>query len=333
MPAASDPAHQPAPGREGEGTAPAADRPEPLAVVGVGRMGAAVAGRLLSAGHPVAVHDTRREAAAALEAAGARWRGSPAEAAREAAVLLTVLPGPREVEAAMAGPGGALAGLRPGAAWIDLSTSDPALTRELAARARAAGAAVLDAPMGGDPAAAARGELELFVGGPAEELARRAPLLAVLAAPERIHHVGPAGAGHTAKLLANFVWFAQALATTEALALGARSGLEPETLRRALAASSAGGRFLDHDAPALLRGDLRPAFGVHRCHEQLQVILARADDLGVPLDMVRAVERAYAAAVERFGAADGELLPARVVEQRAGVRLVGVDQGRLACPP
>jgi 3-hydroxyisobutyrate dehydrogenase len=136
---------------------------------------------------------------------------------------------------------------------------------------------------------------------------------------DRIVHVGPAGSGYTAKLLVNLLWFGQAVATAEALALGARAGLDLEVLRGALAQSAAAGRFLSDDAPALLVGETHASFALARCCEQLASVLELGVELSVPLELAAVVSEVHRDALERFGDVDGELLGARYVAERAGV--------------
>ena len=172
---------------------------------------------LVSAGYQVTVTDKRAEAEEAAVACGATWRDTPAQAAAAAGVLITMLPGPREVRAAMLGEAGALEGLTAGAAWIDMTSNSPSAARPIREQAIEQGVEVLEAPVGGGIAAAREGQLQLFVGGEASVVERHRALLEVLGDPGRIIHVGGHGTGYTAKLLVNLLWFGQAVATAEAL--------------------------------------------------------------------------------------------------------------------
>jgi 3-hydroxyisobutyrate dehydrogenase len=137
---------------------------------------------------------------------------------------------------------------------------------------------------------------------------------------DRIIHVGPPGSGYTLKLLANALWFGQAVAVAEALTLAERAGIDPETARAALGQSAAGGRFLDHDAPALLAGDDLTSYALARCCEQLGTVLALGEQLAVPLELAAVVDEVHRRALAHYGEVDGELLGARFVAERAGVR-------------
>jgi 3-hydroxyisobutyrate dehydrogenase len=135
--------------------------------VGLGHMGAPMSRNILAAGHDLVVHDLRAEAAAALVAQGATWAASPREAALGRDVVITMLPGPRQVEEVLLGPAGLLDGLAAGTVWMDMSTSVPAVADRVRAQAEPRGIEVLDAPVSGMASGAGAGTLQIFVGGPA----------------------------------------------------------------------------------------------------------------------------------------------------------------------
>jgi 3-hydroxyisobutyrate dehydrogenase len=221
----------------------------------------------------------------------------------------------------MAGSGGALAALPPEATWIDMTSSSPQAGRALAAAAAARGIAVLEAPAGGGVPQARAGTLQLFVGGDSDVLERHRALLEVLADPERITHVGGPGAGYLAKLLANLLWFGQAVATAEALLLARRAGLDLDVLREALADSASSSAFLRDGLGALLDGDYLTSFGLDRCCEELTAVTALGREYDVPFELSALVERIHQRALARYGPADGELLGVALLEEEAGTRL------------
>ena len=285
-----------------------------VGLLGVGRMGAGICACLSRAGHDVLAFDVRPERIEAVLAAGARW--APDSAALAGAdVLVSSLPGSPELCEAIA----ALSGeLRPGATWIDTTSAAPAAAAPLVAAASARGVHCLDAPVGGGPAQAAAGALKLYVGGDPATLERNREVLEALGSVE---YMGAAGAGYTTKLLVNLLWFGQALATGEAMLLAARSGIDLEVLRAALGRSAAASEFIARDAGRILDGDYLPAFGLDRCCEELDAVVAAARELGVPFELSSEVARAYTRALERYGAVDGELLGVALLEERAGVTL------------
>ncbi|GLY85838.1 NAD(P)-dependent oxidoreductase [Actinoallomurus iriomotensis] len=211
--------------------------------------------------------------------------------------------------------------LRPGAVWIDMTSNDPAATTPVRERVLARGADVLEAPVGGGVEAARTGTLRIFAGGEEAVFARCRPILEILADPAQIVRVGGHGAGHTAKLLVNLLWFGQAVATAEALLLGASAGLDLGTLRRVLAGSAAGSEFIRRDLTALFAGDYLTSFGLDRCLEELTAVTGLARAHGVPFALSDLVEDTYRRALDRFGPVDGELLAVALLEERAGRRL------------
>ena len=166
--------------------------------------------------------------------------------------------------------------------------------------------------------AAAAGTLQLFVGGRSDVVARHRGMLELLG---RVEHVGDHGAGYTTKLLVNLLWFGQAVAVGEAFLLAHRAGIDLDVLRSALGRSAAASEFVRCDLSALLGGDYLESFGIDRCCEELAAVVALADELAVPFELSAAVERAYRAALTRYGPIDGELLAVALLEERAGTRL------------
>ena len=194
-------------------------------------------------------------------------------------VLVTVLPG----AASIAEVEPLLASLRPEATWLDLSSSDPRVAMRLAESIAAQSVA---APMSGGPAAARSAELHFTVGGDPVP----PHTLDLLGTQTRVGSVFDA---HLAKLLANLLWFGQAVAAAEALALGRALGSSTPTLGRALAAGAGGGRFLDDALEALLAERDILDFGVDRVLEQLEVLSELADETDSPFAVSAAVVQRY----------------------------------------
>jgi 3-hydroxyisobutyrate dehydrogenase len=286
-----------------------------IGIIGLGRMGLPVCLRLREHGFDVSATDLRREVEAPVTEAGAHWDDSAAEVAGRCDALITMLPGPDEVSEIA---GEVIEALAPGCTWIDMSSATPAVAAKIARAAEGRGVRILDAPVGGGPPEARTGGLLVFVGGSGDDLQTQRDVLGSLG--ERVLHVGPAGSGYAVKLIINMLWFEQAVAGAEALSLAARFGLDPETLRLAVQESAAASRFMEQDAPALMRGDKYDMFSLARCHEELAGVLALGKQLDVPLAVAERVTALYGDALERYGDADGELLAARLVAERAGVR-------------
>ena len=258
-----------------------------IGVLGLGRMGLPIAGHLATE-HEVLRNDP---------ALGLHDDLSGVD------VLVTVLPGP----SAFASAEPLLHALRPEAIWLDLSSNDPRVASRLAASIRAQSVA---APMSGGPSAALDHTLHFTVGGPDETVG---PLLKLLGSYEVIG--ASVADAHVAKLLSNLLWFGQAVAAAEALALGGRLGVPPEALGPALAAGAGGGRFLDETVDALLAdGDILD-FGIDRVVEQLEILQQLAVETGAPFEVSAAVVQTYRDAQAHFGDG-GELLAARYIRSR-----------------
>jgi 3-hydroxyisobutyrate dehydrogenase len=284
-------------------------------------MGAPMCAALVRAGYKVTATDKRAEREPAAIACGASWQDTPAQAASTAGVLISMLPGAREVRATMLGEDGALRSLAAGAAWIDMSSSSPTAVRPVQERAMKQGVEVLEAPVGGGIAAAREGKLQLFVGGEASAVERHRALLEVLGDPGRIVHTGGHGTGYTVKLLVNLLWFGQAVATAEALLLGQRAGIDPAVLEHALAGSSAASAFIRRDIGLVFQGDYLASFGLDRICEELEAVTALAGGYQVPWELSDLVRRTYRRALARYGPVDGELLAVALLEEQAGHKL------------
>lgn len=285
-----------------------------IGVVGLGRIGMPVCTRLAAAGLPVIATDCRRELREASQAAGAEWIDSVPRLATASEIVITILPGPAEVREIT---DSLVKHLRTDSVWIDLTSATPAISHEIIEQA-AGQIRILDCPVGGGPEAAREGHLLGYAGGSSADLAAHRWLLELFC--EEIVHVGPPGTGYAMKLLANLLWFGQAVATAEALALAVRLGLEPEAVRLAILRGAGASRFVERDAPALLRGELMDSFSITRCAEELTGVLQIAETLRLSLPVAERVAELYEQAVARYGDTDGELLAAHLLAERLGVR-------------
>jgi 3-hydroxyisobutyrate dehydrogenase len=287
-----------------------------IGILGVGRMGLPIARNLGAAGFDVTVFDLIPERAVAAGTAVAK---SAVDLAVTSDILVTVLPGVPEIEGAMLGTAGLVDALPDGALWLDLTSNDPRVALAIADRASARGISSVGAAMAGGVAAAETASVRFFTGGTAAAVERARPILDSLGS---IDHVGVSvGDGYGAKLLANLLWFGQVVAVTEALLLGAALGLSPAVLRTRLASSAGGSVFIDEYLDRLLAGDYLETFGIDRCVEELETLVSLAEGADVPFELSSTVARLHRAALERFGAIDGELLAAKLLEERAGMAL------------
>ncbi|MFJ8721691.1 NAD(P)-dependent oxidoreductase [Streptomyces sp. NPDC093269] len=290
-----------------------------IGFIGLGNMGRHMARHLIHAGHLVTVHDTRPEAAVEHLALGARWADSPADCARDAEFLITMLPNPRIVEDVLL-RGGAAQALPEGALWIDMSTSTPAAAERVASEVLDARAVRrLDAPVSGMARGAEAGALQIFVGGLEDDFRIALPVLESLGDPDRILHVGALGTGYTVKLMINLLWFSHLVAASEVLAMGVKSGVDLGVLRSALLASPAASRFLESDIMCVLAdGDYDDSFAMALACKDLGLAVDLGRDLGVSTELSALVEQIYRRSKAQHGDLAGEMSPVRLYETLAG---------------
>ena len=286
-----------------------------IGFIGIGNMGAPMARRLLNAGYSVAVYDRLPAAAQKLGSCGARVANSAAECAVHADVLMTSLPRPDHVQKLMAASDGLLASLEPGTVWIDFTTNDPKLVRELA-RSAPDGVAIVDAPVTGAVDGARNGTLTLFAGGDADAVDRVAPLLEELGSVIRC---GPLGAGNIVKLVTNQLWFIHAAALAEGFAVGMSNGVDLDVLWNAIKNSVGDSFVARHDAPSIFAGHYDPSFTLDLCLKDLGLINELAAEVGTTLPMTAAAGAAFENATRRYGREAAELHVARRIEDDSGL--------------
>jgi 3-hydroxyisobutyrate dehydrogenase len=292
------------------------------AFVGLGNMGGHMSRNLARAGIPLAVHDLDPARAAAAVQAGALAAATVADCAREADVVITMLPTPVIVEDVLLGAGGALAAMPDGALWIDMSTSVPAVAERVRAVAAGRGIRVLDAPVSGMRTGADQGTLQIFVGGDGDDVAAARPLFEIMGDPERVLHVGGHGAGYAVKLMINLLWFVQLVGIAEVLTVGRKAGVDLGVLRRSLVASPAGSRLLDRDLDGLLfDGDYDEGFAIALACKDLGLAVDLARSVNVPVEVSALVEQVFRRARAAYGDLAGEMSPVRLYEDLAGLQL------------
>jgi 3-hydroxyisobutyrate dehydrogenase-like beta-hydroxyacid dehydrogenase len=276
-----------------------------VAVVGTGRMGAAMVGRVRGGGFPVVVHNRTREKAESVAAMhGAEVAGTPREAASGADIVLVSLPDDAAARTAYLGADGLVAGLRPGTVVADTSTLGPSTVRELADEVARAEASLLDAPVSGSVSTVEAGGLTVMVGGPEASLDRARPVLATMAG--RVVHLGEAGAGAVMKLAVNSILHALNIALCEGLLLAERAGIDRATAYDVIAGSAAGAPFVGYKRDAFMDPDGTPvAFALDLVAKDLGLADGLAADLGADVRQLAANREVVDAAIGAgFGASD-----------------------------
>ena len=269
-----------------------------VAVIGMGGMGRRFAGRLLAAGHDVIVWNRTPAKAAELVERGALAAASPADAARRAEAVITVVSDPAALHVVSEGPDGIAAGVDGSTTVIEMSTVGPETVRWLAS-ALPAGTELLDAPVLGSVSEAEEGTLEVFVGGPAPLAERWAPLLSVLGSPI---HVGPLGAGASAKLVANATLFGSITVLGEVVSLADQLGLSRDVTFQVLAATPLAGPA-ERRRPSIVDSDYPLRFPLSLARKDAELIVEAARAAGIDLRVLEAA-RTWLADAEDSGAGD-----------------------------
>lgn len=260
--------------------------------VGTGIMGAAMAGHVQKAGHALHVFNRTRAKAEPLLACGAQWCASPAEVARVAEIVFTIVGFPADVEEAYFGPHGVFAAGRSACSLIvDMTTSPPELARRIAATAAERGFAALDAPVTGGDIGARDGTLVIMVGGAVEAFERALPLLRLMG--RNVARVGGPGAGQQTKLVNQILIAGAMIGVCEALLVAARAGLNSAQLITLLGEGAAGSWALQRLGPRMARGDYAPGFMVEHFIKDLGLALREANALGVKLPGVELAQQLY----------------------------------------
>lgn len=285
--------------------------------VGLGRMGAPMARRLLAAGHQLTVHNRSRGIVEELATAGARPANDPAEVTSASDVVFACLTDPPASESVFLGVRGLLGESRAGQIFVDHSTVSPALSRRCAEAASARGAAFLDAPVSGGVPRASDGTLTIMAGGDAAAFARARPLFERLGA--NVHHVGPAGAGSVVKLANQLLVGINTAGVVEALVLATKAGADAQVVLDVLGTSFGGSAMLARSVPLILDRRFDLGTTVNLLLKDLNLIDGLGGELGVRLLMGEQARRVFAEA-RALGHGDDDIVSTVLpLERIAGV--------------
>src|SRR5688572_24944944 len=259
-----------------------------LGFVGLGLMGSRIVRRLLDAGHQVSGYNRTRAKAEALIQAGMQWKDTPAEVARAADITFSMVTDTAALSSLTEGPEGILAGLSPGKIYIDMSTVSPRLIRDLAGRAAATGAQMLEAPVSGSLPAAESGTLIIYVGGSAEALAKARPILEQLS--QKIIHVGENGQAIVTKIAINLNLPAQLISLFEGVLLVERSGIPRAAALDALLNSVITSTAMKYRGPFILKMPEEVWFSAAMMKKDIRLALELGEELGVALRTAELVD-------------------------------------------
>jgi 2-hydroxy-3-oxopropionate reductase len=275
---------------------------ERIGFIGLGIMGKPMAKNLLAAGYPLTVHSRSPGPVDEVVAAGASRADGPAAVATSSDITITMLPDTNDVQDVLTGAAGVLEGAADGSLVIDMSSIDPAPTREMAETFAKRDVAMVDAPVSGGERGAIDGTLSIMIGGDADAVARAEPIFDVLG--KTIVHVGPSGAGQVTKACNQLVVAATIEAVAEALLLAERSGVDPAKVREALLGGFAGSKILDVHGQRMLDRAFDPGFRIRLHRKDARIIEDAAADTGTPIPSFAIVAAQLQRALED---GDGEL--------------------------
>ena len=273
---------------------------ERVAFIGIGVMGRSMAGHLLEAGYPVSVYNRTKSKADDLVARGAVWKDTPADAAADADIVITIVGFPKDVEETYFGEEGIFKTLKEGGLVIDMTTSSPALAKRIAEEGSSRGIGSLDAPVSGGDLGAREARLSIMAGGEQKDFDRALPLFEIMG--KNIVLQGPAGAGQYTKMCNQIAIAGGMVAIGESLAYAQSAGLDPSSVLRSIETGAAGSWSLSNLAPRSLKNDYAPGFFVKHFIKDMGIAIDSAEEMGINLPGLSLAKDLY----DRLAAEGGE---------------------------
>jgi 3-hydroxyisobutyrate dehydrogenase len=290
-----------------------------IGFIGLGAMGLGMASKLAESGYELAVYNRTREKSEQVGALGARVAGTPADAARDAEVVMLSLADQHVVEAMLFGDDGVAGGAPEGALIVDLSTVSPDFSRETARRAEESGYRAIDACVLGNPDHARQGELRVMVGGAEDDFHAVEPILETIG--KQVVYYGDHGMGATMKLVLNMLMGVQMPALAEAVVFGEKAGLPREGILAMIAGSGYSSPMMTFRCPMMAQRQFqRVAFKLALMEKDMGLVLDEARDRGVPMPVAETAHAALSSAAEQ-GLGDFDVSAILAYEER----LAGMD--------
>ncbi|MEJ2177635.1 MAG: NAD(P)-dependent oxidoreductase [Gammaproteobacteria bacterium] len=285
-----------------------------IGFIGLGVMGNPMAQNIARRGqHQLCVFDIAPEKASNVVELGAVQVDSVKQASAGADLVITSLPGPKQIEQ-VAFKDGLISSLSVGAAWVDLSTNNLPVCHKIVEAAKSEDFDFLDAPVSGGDEGARAGNLTVLVGGEQKVFDRYLPVLEIIG--ENISHLGPNGAGYSAKIAQVVLCYLHSLALSEAMMLGVKGGVGKQEMLSIIQNSTGKSYVADRYGPPILNGDYDPSFTVGLAHKDMKLAMDMADDLGIVLPMCDLTTNTYKRAVDRYGFGANHLKAVRLLEEQ-----------------
>jgi 3-hydroxyisobutyrate dehydrogenase len=292
-----------------------------IGFIGLGNVGSQLAGNLARHGVDLTVRDLDPERVAALVRAGAKAAASPRELAQRCDLVITCLPSPAICAAVMEEPDGVLAGLGAGKIWLEMSTTDAAEARRLAARVEALGSLALDCPVSGGCHRAATGNISIFAGGARAAFERVLPVLAILGS--RILHTGPVGSASVLKVITNYLCTVHLAALAEALTVAKVAGLDLNMAYEGIRISSGNSFVHETESQVILNGSRDINFTMDLVIKDVGLFDTLAREHDVPLELSPLVLEVFRDGARRYGPREHSPNIIRRLEEACGVRVLG----------
>jgi len=289
-----------------------------IGFVGTGLMGRGMARSLIRKGHALRVYNRTRAKAEEVAQLGAQVAASPAEAARDADVVISMLADPKAVADCFEGPHGILGALKKGAVVIDSSTVSPPTTQKMAEQVRARGGQMLDAPVFGSKNEAENGALGFIVGG---DRAVFDSVQDVLSCLGKSTYMGPSGMGATAKLVVNLVIAGELQAFHEGMVMATKAGLDPDLMYGVLMNSRAKAGIFEMKGPNILKRDFSTFFPLRLMDKDMRLALETAESLRLSMPLVQAVKEVLGACVTAGQAEEDFSSAIKHLERAGGVEV------------
>lgn len=262
-----------------------------IGFVGVGVMGASMIRNLMKAGFEVHIYTRTKSKAEDVIQAGATWYDTPQALAPHVDVLITMVGYPTDVEQLYLAEDGFLTTLRSGAFAIDMTTSSPNLAKQMADEGKAAGIAVLDAPVSGGDIGAKNGTLTIMVGGDEQDFAAVEPVLKAMG--QSVILQGGPGAGQHTKMVNQIAIASNMIGVTEAIVYAKKAGLDPEKVLASISGGAAGSWSLSNLIPRVLKDDYSPGFFIKHFIKDMRIALDEAKQMGLELTGLAMAEQMY----------------------------------------
>ncbi len=259
--------------------------------VGTGVMGLSMCGHILAKGYPVIVSTRTKSRAQPLLDRGAAWADTPRQAGANADIVFTIVGFPSDVREVYFGADGLLPGTRSGQIFVDMTTTEPQIAKEIDEAARKKGAAGIDAPVSGGDVGARNATLSIMIGGERTAIDRVMPLFEVMG--KRIMVQGGAGAGQHTKMSNQIVIAGTMVGVCESLLYAYKAGLSLETMVECIRGGAAACWALDNLAPRVIKRDFAPGFFVEHFIKDMGIALAEADRMNIALPGLALVHQLY----------------------------------------